>query len=552
MKRLLFLLLTISLLILVAACGGPQAEGPAAQPTEQAEQPADGAEPTQPAQTDDGAEPTEPAQTSAEQPSKLVIVQSASIENFEPTVRQTTSTANALVNIYDGLVKQSPDMKSLEPGLATSWELVDDTTWEFKLREGVEFHNGEPFNADTVLAWFERLQTLTDRIEGYNSSIGHIPAVESVEKVDDYTVRFLTEIPDPVLPRRLSSYFLLIPPKQYIEENGGDQALFDKTVGTGPYKFVEWVKDDHLLLEANEDYWGGAPAIKQIEIRPVPEASARFAALQAGEAQIADAIPPAVMPQVEEAANLDIRSVPEATRTYWWYITSENSEPLGDVKVRQALNYAVDKQALIDELLSGHAKQTASIVTFQSFGYCDVPEYEYDPEKARELLSEAGYADGFDLTINYSPGHYLAQDEIVQATGNYLQEVGINVEYQTFEWLTYLDEIFTKNLTGIFYVGKTNLAVDADYMFREFEPDANFGWPFPLQGEGMELYQQERQEMDPEQRAELACDLQKWFRDQAGVLFLWQQDIVFAASNEVDWQPRGDGFLYGVDMQWAQ
>lgn len=484
----------------------------------------------------------------ASQTKKLVIVQNAEVRMMDPTLRPTTSDAHIDVNIYDGLVGRDHDMK-LIPGLATEWKLIDDTTWQFTLRKNVKFHNGEPFNADTVVAWFERLQTVQDRVQGYQSSIQQLGSVASVQKVDDYTVNFVSKVPDPLLPGRLSSYFLLISPKKYIEDNG-DQALFEHGVGTGPYKFVEWVKDDHLLLEANEDYWGGKPAIEQIEFRPVPEPSSRVAALQAGEAQIADAIPPAVISQLTDDPDLDVRSVPEATRTYWMYIDSMKEPVLDNVKVRQAINYAVDKQAIIDKLLLGRAQQTASIVTFQSFGYCDVPEYEYDAEKAKQLLAEAGYGDGFDLKIEYSPGHYLADTEIVQAIGNYLEAIGINIEYVPYEWANFLDVIQQQKSEGLFYVGKTNLAMDADYMFAEFLMEKNFGWTYPLKGEALDLYNQERQQMDDAKRADLACQIQKIYRDEAAVLFLWQQEVVFGASNSLDWQPRADGFFYGVDMKW--
>lgn len=524
LKRYVSWLLPLLMLLVIVACAPQQAPQPAAEPQEA------------------------PTEAMAEEPSKLVVVQNAEVRFMDPTLRPTTSDAHVIVNIYNGLVERNQDME-LVPGLATSWDLVDDTTWEFKLREGVNFHNGEPFNADTVVAWFERLQTVSDRIPEYNSSIAHMGSVDNVEKVDEYTVHFNTSIPDPVLPARLSSYFLLVPPTEFIKNNG-DRALIEHGVGTGPYRFVEWVKDDHLTLEANPDYWGEQPAIERIEFRPVPEPSSRVAALQAGEAHIADAIPPAVTSQVEQDPELDIRSVPEATRTYWMYIDTSRGGPLANQQVRQALNYAVDKETIIEEILSGQAEPTASIVTFQSFGYCDVEEYEYNPERARELLAEAGYADGFDLKINYSPGHYLADQEIVQAIGNYLSEVGINVEYVPHEWANFLSLVREREMEGLHYVGKTNLAVDADYMFAEFQPEKTFGWPYPFQGEIQELYEMERQEMDDTVRADLACQIQEQFRDEAGVLFLWQQNLIFGVANELDWTPRADGFLYAIDMAW--
>ena len=482
---------------------------------------------------------------------KLTIVQNAEIRFMDPTLRPTTSDAHAMLNVYDTLVMRDHEL-NLKPGLATSWTNVNPTTWEFKLRQGVKFHNGEPFNAATLLAWFERLQTVSKRIKEYQSSIAQIDQVDRIEKVDDYTVRFITKIPDPLLPGRLSSYYTMITPAKFMADNG-DKALFTKGMGTGPYKFVEWVKDDHLLLEANKDYWGGEPKVKQLQFKPVPEPSARVAALKAGEAHIADAVPPAVLKDLTADPNLAALSVPEATRIYYVSInTVSGPEALKDVRVRLAMNHAVDKKALIDKLLDGRAKPTSSMVTFQSFGYFETPPYEYDVAKAKQLMAQAGYAKGFDVKFVYTPGHYIADTEIVQAIANYLKAININVTFQTVDWATNLDMGRARKMEGLWYSGKTNLALDADYAFSELQAEKQFGWPHPLAGQTLELYKQERQEMNDAKRKELAAQIQKLYRDEAGVLSLWQQDITFGVSKKVKWTPRADGFLYGVDMEWAK
>jgi peptide/nickel transport system substrate-binding protein len=343
----------------------------------------------------------------------------------------------------------------------------------------------------------------------------------------------------------------LITPLQPFEENG-PEALANVAVGTGPYRFVEWVKDDHVLLEANPDYWGGVPLVQQLEFRPVPEPSSRVSALLAGEAQIVEALPLPGVDQLNGTDAAEVRSVREATRIYWGQWNAMGNEYLQDLKVRQALNYAVDKQAIIDSILGGHAEQNASCVTFESFGYADVPEYEYNPELASQLLAEAGYPNGgFTITLDAALGRSTGDAEIVQAIISYLGEVGVTVELQQQDFANYLAMLREEQIQALTFGGKTIPALDADYMFAELQPEKLFGWLFPLQDEAQELYLEERSEMDEERRAELAAQIQQWFRDQAGALFLWQADLLYGVSSTLNWEPRGDGLILGVEMSGA-
>ncbi len=481
---------------------------------------------------------------------RVVVLTGAEVRFFDPAWRFSSTDANPNVNIYEPLVRMNRSFE-IEPALAVSWEPLDDATWQFTLREGVTFHNGEPLNADTVVAWFERLQTLEEDVPTAASSIDQLPLVERVEKVDDLTVNFVSSEPNPTLLRRLATYYLLITPLQPFEENG-PEALANVAVGTGPYRFVEWVKDDHVLLEANPDYWGGVPLVQQLEFRPVPEPSSRVSALLAGEAQIVEALPLPGVDQLNGTDAAEVRSVREATRIYWGQWNAMGNEYLQDLKVRQALNYAVDKQAIIDSILGGHAEQNASCVTFESFGYADVPEYEYNPELASQLLAEAGYPNGgFTITLDAALGRSTGDAEIVQAIISYLGEVGVTVELQQQDFANYLAMLREEQIQALTFGGKTIPALDADYMFAELQPEKLFGWLFPLQDEAQELYLEERSEMDEERRAELAAQIQQWFRDQAGALFLWQADLLYGVSSTLNWEPRGDGLILGVEMSGA-
>lgn len=272
---------------------------------------------------------------------RVVMLQGSGVRFFDPTRRFSSTDANPNVNIYDTLVRFDKSLDDVQPALATAWEAIDDTTWQFNLREGVTFHNGEPFNADTVVAWFERMQNLEELVPGAASAIDQFPLVDRIEKVDDLTVNFVTSAPSPTLLRRLTTYYALIPPTQYFEEEGPD-ALADRGIGTGAYRFVEWVQDSHILLEANPDYWGGEPKVKELEFRTVPEASARVSSLLAGEAQIAERLPLSGVQQAEGNESIEVRTIREATRVYWCQFNATGNEYLQNVQVRQALNHAVE------------------------------------------------------------------------------------------------------------------------------------------------------------------------------------------------------------------
>lgn len=531
---------------LLAACGGGSDEPTPAGSGDGGSGDGGTSADTTPSSGSSDAPATETGDDDAPAYDHVVIVQGAEVRHFDPTIRPTSSDAHVQLNIYDTLTKLDENF-DVAPNLAVSWELVDNTTWEFKLREGVQFHNGEPFNADTLVAWYDRLVQVPEVMQGENSSLQQIDAVTAIEKVDEYTVQFKTSRPYPVLPRNLAVYFMMIPASRPFQEDG-PEALRTQAVGTGPYKLVEWVKDDHLLLEANDDYWGGKPKIRRLEYRPIPEPSGRAAALLAGEAQVADAVPIASFPEIEASDEVELRTVPLAAWYFWVQINARDVEEFKDVRVRQALNYAVDKQAIIDNVLAGMGISSGAMVPREAFGYKEIPNYPYDPEKAKALLAEAGYPDGFACKFYYSPGRYLADTEVVQAIASYLNDVGIQVELITNEWANHLALNRQGKLDGLIYGGKTILSIDADYQFAELQPDKNFGWSYPLQGRAQELYLQEREEMDEAKRAELCGEILQLYFEEAGIIFLWQPIGVWGVAKDLKWSPPGDGFILGYHM----
>jgi peptide/nickel transport system substrate-binding protein len=485
--------------------------------------------------------PSTSAPSGAKTLDRVTLASPTDFPSLDPSYRTSVAVAHALINIYDTLVTFDKDLK-LAPGLATSWKSVEPTVWEFTLRTGVTFSDGEVFNAGSVKAWFTRLQEIRDKSLGA-SSIQLIPSVTDVTAVNDTTVRFTTSQADPTLPGRLATYFTSITPAGPLKA-GDTKALMAAPIGTGPYMVKENVAGDHLTLVPNPKYWGTAPAVKEIVYRIIKDAAARAAALRSSQADVAFDLPIAELAGIGNDKNLTVLAKPEATRVYWFLLASAAEGPLASKQVRQALNYAVDRKTIITKLLAGHAQETSSLVSRQAFGYCDVPAYTYDVAKAKQLLTEGGYPNGFTLDVSYSPGNTTAEEQVVQAVGSYLADVGIKLNYQQKDLLPRIADLSAKKTKGLFYLGQTSPLPDADYIFGEFQPTGIAGWTQPLTGQSQSLYLQERKELNLETRAKLACDIQKLQRDEAPVLYLWQLDLINGANTaKLTWDMSSDGIF---------
>lgn len=468
---------------------------------------------------------------------QVVVASAGDMAVLDPAFGPDPAEADVIVNVYDRLVQLDPRLQ-LVPGLATSWRRLGATAWELSLRQGVRFSNGEPFEAATVAAWFERLRTGGGQEPGRRLT-DPLPSVTRVQRVDDYTVRFETREPDPVLPRQLAKPDASITPRGPFQ-SGDAKALWSRPVGTGPYVVADVVPGHHVTLVPNGGYWSTPPKAGEVEIRVMPDPAERAAALKLGAVDVALALQLADVPAVKDTPPLEVPPVPEASRTYRAYLNTVAPGPLADRRVRQALNYAVDKQAIVDGILSGQAVQNASLTTPQSFGYCPVAEYPYDPARASALLQEAG-VQGVALDLNY----VLADEAVVQAIARYLRAVGIEVRLSPMSQEALVDQARARTLRGLWYMGKADPSLDADASLRDFQEDGLFGWSAPLEGEARRLFQQEREETRDAKRAEMACAIQKIEHDEAPVVFLWQRNILDGLNRKtVAWPVPSDGLLH--------
>ena len=369
-------------------------------------------------------------------------------------------------SIFETLVEYKSGSTEIQPCLATFWNISDDgLSITFNLRHDVKFHDGTDFNADAVVFSFERQYNTSHPYHGYGDwgYWGYMfTDIQKVEKIDNYTVNILLSRPNAAMMTSLAMFTVSIVSPTNAAKWGAD--AFKHPCGTGPFKFVEWVKDDHITLEANKEYWRGAPKIDKIIFRVIKDPSARLLAIQAGEIHGMEFPDPASFTQIEADSNLQLLTQPGMNVGYialnngfGYNDTNQNGmrdldepwvklpgyfEPFTNRSVRQAINYAINKTSIIENLYKGTAIVAKNGMPPFMLGYNDdIVDYPYDPVRARELLTEAGYPNGFNTTLWVMPvsrPYMFDPQKIGVAIQAYLEDVGIHVEIYQIEWGPYL------------------------------------------------------------------------------------------------------------------
>lgn len=514
-----------ALVSLLAACGGDDDDD---------ETPASGGSQSGGDTTPSGTE-TESSGSGGE--SKVIIAQGVDVRTFDP--HEDTRSPEIFRNLFDNLLHRNQDLE-LVPSLAETWENIDETTWEFTLRQDVTFHDGTPLTSKDVKYTFDRVLNpdVSSRIYTF------ISMIDRAEVVDDYTVRIITKNPFPALPT-VARYVFVLPADKY--EELGPEGFSLAPVGTGPYKFVEWVPDGHFIFERYDDHWRGQPSVATVEVRPVPEDATRVSSLKAGEIDIATLIPVTDVAGVEEDDNLDVRAV----RSLFTIFVGMNTwnEPFTDARVRQAMNYAVDVEAIIENLLEGHGYPLGQICAPPVFGYNpDIENYPYDPDRARELLAEAGYPDGFNTTLDTPQGQYLQDVEISQAIAGQLAEVGVNVEVRPAEFNEYFDRWLAKSIEGLYFLGNTASTLDVDAVLGSHFDSERRGLYYNSP-ESDEMIHAAAQEFDVAKREEMYHELMQFLHDQAPWIFLYNQENIYGVNKTLEWTPVADERLWVFDMK---
>ena len=395
------------------------------------------------------------------------------------------------VHIFDRLIGQD-ERQRLSPGLAVSWEPIDELTWEFKLREGVKFHDGSDFNADDVVCTMAR----APNVPNSPSSFGTYLKGKEVIKIDDYTVHFKTDAPYPLMGNDIST----VP---VISDLGCNSATEDfnagtAAIGTGPFKFRSYTPGESIVLVRNDDYWGDQSVWSEIEFRPITSGPSRVASLLAGDVDMISGVPTTDITTLQ--GNDDIQlSQGVSNRVIYLHMDQfrENSpfvkaigggnikNPLMDVRVRKAISMAINRDAIVERVMEGVALPAGQLLPEGFFGVSDKLEVvAYDPDGAKALLAEAGYPDGFELTVHGPNDRYINDSKIAEAVAQMLTRVGIKTAVETMPRSVYFGRASQGGAEGLpefsfilvgWGAGSGEASSPLKSLIHTYDKDAGFG-----------------------------------------------------------------------------
>lgn len=482
------------------------------------------------------------------QTGRLVVGVAADPETLDPQMSASLPTWNVARNVFDSLLVRDLKTFAYRPGLAESHRLVNDTTWQFKLRRGVRFHDGEEFNAEAVKFSIERILNPEQK----SPSRGLIALIDRVEVVDPYTVNIVTKKPMPMLRERFTSPGFtgtvpMVPPR-YVREKGDGQ-FAASPVGTGPFRVVKWTKGESVELEANTSYWGGAPRIKTVVIKTIPEPATRVSALLTGQVDIVSNIPPDSVDALKRDATVrisetDIDGIPPHTQ-----FNATKGGPLADVRVRQALAETIDIELIVKRLLRDHGVARALPLDPRAFGYnASLAVRRPDLEGARKRLAEAGYPNGQGIPelvyIFPSGGRYLMGEAVAEYVAQQFGKLGVRVKLSPAEYGTWLAQMRDKKSydLGMMGWGGGGRFDVGDTLFFQFHSGSPYSW---LGNKDFDqLLDRARETMDPDARKKLYAQAQEMVYGLAAVLPAHQTNSIFGVRNDVVWEaPLGEMIL---------
>jgi peptide/nickel transport system substrate-binding protein len=453
--------------------------------------------------------------------------------SLDPQHDATTWITSIHLELFDPLLIMNDKME-VEPGLAESWKAISSKVWEFKLRKGVKFHDGSELTADDVKFTMDRI---TDRkVDSVWWS--RMRWLAETKVIDRYTVRIRTE-PAYAPALRGLTYMGPIMPKTAFERVGA-QRFGQSPIGTGPYRFVEWVKNDRVVLQANDQYWKGRPRVDRLIFRTIPDEFTRVAELKTGGIDIATNLSPSRAGELRTAPNAQVATVRSLRQLFIGM--NMKKKPFDDVRVRRALNHAVNVDELIKVVLNGHAYRNSSPVPGLAFGYnSDVIKYDYNPQKARQLLAEAGVPQGTTVVFEAPRGRYLADKELAEAIAGYLEAVGLKVDLRVQEWGTYWPKFLGQRIEGLYMVGCGAASADADQCLDlHLHTDSRGAW----YGQGYRdldaMIMLAKSLPNAKVRMDLYSRIQKAVTERAPWIFLFDFDDIYGVKKGLNWKPRPD------------
>jgi len=397
-----------------------------------------------------------PAAAQTTQKRELIVAQGGDISKFDPHFSTSSNDIRVSFNIFDNLTSRRPNGK-LYPALATRWARTAPTTWQFTLRQGVKWHNGDPFTSADAKFSIER--TYDPAAKTLVSTV--FTTIDRIEAPDASTLRVYTKKPDPLLPARLGFYGGQIVPKKYLEQVGPDQ-FNAKPVGTGPVRFVSWTKDDKLVLEAAPDYWAGKIDVDRVTFRPVPETAPRVAALLKGEVDAITQLVPDQWDRVNQ--NPTTRGVGALYAGLYVLAVNSKVKPLDNPLVKQAMSLAIDRTAIVKELWRGRGiVPNGPIAKGDNHFDPSLPPLPFDPPKARARLKEAGYKNE-PIYIETTVGYVANDKPMAEAIAAMWKDVGINAVVEVIEYSVRAQKNRERSFKGVFWSDPTSTLGDPDGM----------------------------------------------------------------------------------------
>ena len=581
-RRFLGLVGGVATLGLLAACG-QQASAPAkpaetakptdAKPTEAAKPAAPAAAaPTQAAPAQAAAKPTEAAKPAAaapaaagaklagkpvgNKPDELIIcwgTYQLPEKRLDPQTHVGTIAESQLRHMYEPLVYIDRDLQTVKPLLATEWKRLDDLTYQFKLRQGVKFHNGEEFDGEA--AKFSIMRPL-DPANKANARTTYA-SISAVDVLDKYTINVKTAKPDPALLLKMTGFSMVMVAPKWAAQ--GIQVFDNEANGTGPYKLDKW--EDPLkdwTMAANDQYWGGAPKIKKVRIKTIPELATRTAALRSGEVHVAKDIAVEEIDAIDKSGRALAKLTPSNRIPY--YVMEVRKPPLDNKLLRQAINYAANIDGIIKNVLYGNGDRVATTVAPWHVGFNpDLKPYPYDPDKAKALMRQANMPDGFDLNINHIQGRYLKDKEVAEAIAQELNKVGIRAKPVLRDAATQTKDDNDRAMDGLIFASWGNWIFDADnQLYVRWHSSARDTANGGKGANGLpygnpdfdKLVEAARIELDEKKRLDYYKKAQEILYEDAAALFMYTLTDIYGVDNWVNWEPRKDEMIWAYEMDW--